>query len=102
MLDNVMPSDSISSVPAASGSAYVADQDDDPDIVQASVADLEVFDLALNDMDLNLLASEDIEAFAMEAQKMHRRFAPRSGKPNYRAARDKLVNRGWRSNVDAA
>eukprot|EP00972_Heterocapsa_arctica_P110347 16244867-Heterocapsa_arctica.AAC.1 len=90
--------------PVASGSAstYIADQHDAPDIVEALVADLEEFDIALNDMDLTLLASEEIETFAMEAQKMHRRFGPLSGKPNYRAARDKLVNRGWRSNVDAA
>eukprot|EP00972_Heterocapsa_arctica_P047392 6989553-Heterocapsa_arctica.AAC.1 len=105
--DSIMPSDSISMAPAASGSAstYVCDPDDDPDIMDALVADLEEFDLALSDLDLNHLAPVEIEAFAMEAQKMYHRFAPRSGKPNYRAARDKLaqgkVNRGWRSNVDA-
>ena len=106
--DSVMPSDSVSQVPAYTASASsslttaaLRDlEEEDAATVEALTADVEEFDVALGDLDIEKLEQAEVEAFALEAQKLHRKSGPRHGKPSYRAARDKLaqgkVNRGWR------
>ena len=84
--------------------SYPAEEDDDDDDVEVLAADLDEFDYALAELNVEDLDDRECETLAAEAQKLGARTAKRWGKPSYKAAREKLAqgktNRGWQSSID--